>query len=67
VRFGFDPLKNLFAMHGNIFGGADANADMWAFHSNHHDGDARANHYGFANATRENQHVGTLRGYAGRL
>jgi hypothetical protein len=58
VRFGFDALKDFFAMHGHILGSANTKADLVAFEPEHCHGDVMADHYGFANAAGQYEHFG---------
>ena len=54
----FDALEDLFAMDGNVLWRIDAYAHLIALDAEDRDAHGVADHQGFADATRQNQHVG---------
>lgn len=51
-----DPLVDLFAMYGNIFGRRDSDPHLVALHSEDRHGDFVTDHQSFANPASQNEH-----------
>jgi hypothetical protein len=57
ILFAFDAFIDLFAVDRDILGGIDANTHLVAFHAQYRDRNLVADHHGFANTSRQYQHI----------
>jgi hypothetical protein len=57
LRISFDPLVDFLTMHGHVFRSKNAEPDLKAFDPDYLEGDLLTDHYGFAYAAGEYEHV----------